>query len=229
MGVTMTIPDTHFPAEHRDALAFLRAVKKKYRPDTVVHIGDVVDFHCASRFVKSSKNSGDDEMDQAIRKLAPLYDCFPDVKVCIGNHDKRIADRICEAGLPSRAVKGLAELLDSPAGWKWADEHVVYGNVYEHGSQYGGRDGHIKAAAANMANTVIGHIHSHAGIAFVSNRRHLIWGVNSGCLIDFHAYNFDYARKGSRPILGATVTIDKVPQFVPMNLNTSGRWAKGGL
>lgn len=229
MSVTMIIPDTHFPAQHKDILPFLSAVKKKAKPDTVVHIGDVVDLHCASRFVKNSKNSGDEEMDRAIEQLGPLYDMFPEAKVCIGNHDKRIADRISEAGLPARAIKSLADLLESPKEWKWADEHLVDGVVFEHGSQYGGQSGHIKAAAANMQSTVIGHIHSHAGIAYVANRKHLVYGFNVGCLIDWHHFAFDYARKLNKPILGCGLVIDGVPQFIPMGLNTSGRWARGGL
>lgn len=227
MSVTMIIPDTHAPAMHRDAMAFLKSIKKKHRPDTVVHIGDVVDLHCASRFAKNAANSGDKEMEQAIEQLGPLYDTFPDARVCVGNHDKRIADRIAEAGLPKRATKCLSALLDSPPGWKWADDHLVDGVVYEHGSQYGGAAGHVKAAAANMHSTVIGHIHSHAGIAFVANRKHLVWGMNVGCLIDWQSYAFDYARKMNKPILGCGLVIDGIPQFIPMILSTTGRIAKG--
>lgn len=226
MSVVLAIPDQHAPFMHQDAICFLKNIKKKHKPDSIVNLGDVADFHCASRFVKSSKNSGDDEMDNAIEQLGPLFDLFPDARVCIGNHCSRIADRIAEAGLPSRAIRSLAELLESPPGWKWADEHELDGVLYVHGTGYSGKDGHLKCAASNMQSTVMGHLHSFAGINFVANRKHLVFGCNAGCLIDFHAYAFDYARRGNKPILSCVLVTDGVPQLIPMPLNTNGRLAR---
>jgi predicted phosphodiesterase len=42
--VILVISDLHIPYEHRDALAFLRAVKAKYKPTQVICIGDEVDM-----------------------------------------------------------------------------------------------------------------------------------------------------------------------------------------
>ena len=41
----LVIPDTHAPYEHPDTLEFLAAVAARFRPDTVVHLGDEADKH----------------------------------------------------------------------------------------------------------------------------------------------------------------------------------------
>ena len=41
----LVISDQHAPYHHIDTLDFLAAIKKKYKPDTVVNIGDEMDWH----------------------------------------------------------------------------------------------------------------------------------------------------------------------------------------
>ena len=41
----LIISDTHCPYHHEDLIPFLTAIKKKYKPDRVVHIGDETDKH----------------------------------------------------------------------------------------------------------------------------------------------------------------------------------------
>jgi hypothetical protein len=223
---TLLVGDLHAPFMHRDAVRFLAAVKRQYRPAEVVFLGDVADQHALSRFVRDPSGlSAGHELKRARRQLAPLYDLFPEVKVCWGNHDRRIYDRAAEAGIPEETIRGMREILSHPDGWQWADEWEVGGVVCEHGTGFSGKDAHLKAAAANMQPTAIGHIHAHAGVGFVGNRRHLFWGFNVGCLIDHKAYAFAYAKRSpAKPIIGVGLVEGKVPRFVPMNLRRNGRW-----
>ena len=41
----LVISDLHTPYEHPDVVPFLTAIKAKYKPDTVVCIGDEIDYH----------------------------------------------------------------------------------------------------------------------------------------------------------------------------------------
>ena len=41
----LVISDLHIPYHHPDAFKFLAALKKKYKPDLVVNIGDEIDQH----------------------------------------------------------------------------------------------------------------------------------------------------------------------------------------
>jgi hypothetical protein len=225
-AVTLAVPDLHAPFMHKDAVRFLRAVAAEYRPADVVLLGDVLDLHALSRFTRSPDGkSASDELKAARRQLAPLYDLFPVARVCWGNHDRRVLDRAAEAGIPAEAVAPMGQLLGHPAGWRWADQHEVGGVLYEHGVNWSGKYAHHRAAAANMQATVMGHIHAHAGVHYIANRKHLIWGFNCGALIDHKAYAFAYARAApDKPIIGCGIIEGKVPRFVPMNLSRGGRW-----
>lgn len=222
----LAVPDLHAPFMHRDAVPFLRAVLAEYAPTRAVYLGDVLDLHAASRFVRSPDGlSAAHELNAARRQLAPLYELTPDAAVLWGNHDRRILDRAAEAGLPAEVVAPMREVLKHPAGWEWHDRVEIDGVTYEHGDNWSGQYAHHKAAAANMAPIVIGHVHAHAGIAYTANRRHLFWGMNAGCLIDHQAYAFAYAKRNpAKPIVGCAVVERGIPRFVPMTLGRGGRW-----
>jgi hypothetical protein len=225
-SVVLGIGDLHSPFTHCDANDFLAKLKSKIRPTRTVFLGDISDQHAFSRFVRSpSGMSASFELSGAAEKLEPIYDLFPDASVCWGNHDERIYDRVEEAGVPRRLVRPMREILKHPPGWHWRDRWDIDGVTYEHGTGFTGKDAHIKAATGNMGPTVIAHIHAHAGIAYIANRKHLFWGFNVGCLIDNDAYAFAYAKRTvAKPIIGAGVIENGVPRFIPMLLNRSGRW-----
>ena len=44
----LVISDQHAPYHHIDTIDFLAAIKQKYKPDTVVNIGDEMDWHSIS-------------------------------------------------------------------------------------------------------------------------------------------------------------------------------------
>ena len=44
----LVISDMHIPYHHKDAIKFLKEIKKEFKPDTVVNIGDSLDFHAIS-------------------------------------------------------------------------------------------------------------------------------------------------------------------------------------
>jgi hypothetical protein len=70
--------------------------------------------------------------------------------------------------------------------------------------------GHIQAAIDNRQSTVIGHIHSVSGVEYIANNKDTIYGMNVGCLIDRHAYAFDYGKDFKlKPILSCGVTTDR--------------------
>jgi hypothetical protein len=224
--VVLAVGDLHAPFMHKDFPRFLRAVVDAFRPTQTVLLGDVVDLHALSRFTRNPSGlSAWDELKAARRQLRPVYDLFPAAMVCRGNHDTRIEDRAAEVGIPVEAVAPMQSVIHHPAGWEWADRWELDGVTYEHGTGYTGKDAHIKAAAANMGPTVIGHIHAHAGIYFGANNRHLYWGFNVGCGIDRRLYAFAYARTTpAKPILGCGVIEAGVPRFVPMTMGKGGRW-----
>lgn len=228
MSVVLAIPDLHCPFEHTDSLSFLKAVKAKYRPTEVVCLGDEIDAHALGDYDRDPDGmSAGYELSAAIEHLQPFYELFPIVKVCTSNHTARPYRQAFKHGIPKAFLKGYAEFLQSPKGWQWADDWEIDQVVYEHGEGFSGQQAAIKSAQGNMQSTVIGHIHAFAGVQYSANSKHLIFGFNAGCLIDRHKYAFAYGKKlKAKPILGCGIVINGIALFIPMKLNSSGRWIK---
>lgn len=230
MSVILCIPDTQFPFHHKDTFEFLKAVKKKYKPTQVVHMGDEVDFHCiGSRWPSNPDGlySPAGELAAAVKCMHQLYEIFPVAKVCVSNHTIRPLKKAFESGIPKAFLRDYHEFLDAPEGWTWADSWIIDEIKFEHGEGVSGQYAATKAASQNMRSTVIGHIHSYAGIQYVACHDRLIFGFNTGCLIDRNKYAFAYGKAMRvKPILGCGVITDGVPHFIPMILNKSSRWTK---
>ncbi len=222
----LVIPDTHYPFAHRDHLDFLCAVRDRYQPTKVVHAGDELDNHAISEHDHDPDGySPGQEFRYGLRELKKLYAEFPEVSACVSNHGARPYRRAYKYGIPRRFLKEYKELLEAPAGWNWGDKWEIDGVLYEHGEGVSGKFGHLKAAEQNMQSTVIGHIHSHAGIAYAANPRYLIFGFNVGWLGDKDTYAMAYGKNfRSKPILGCGIVDAGIPLYIPMQLKKGGRW-----
>lgn len=224
----LVISDLQIPFHHPDAFDFLDALKKKYKPTEVVCIGDEVDFYAMSDFDHDpDAMSAGDEMRKALGILQDLYDMFPKAKSCISNHTDRPLRRAFKYGIPKAFLKSYKEFMEAPDDWGWRDYWVIDGVRYEHGDALtGGLSGVLNAACIqNQRSTVFGHFHSGAGIKYLASPESLMFSMNVGCLIDRHAYAFEYAAKGkAKPVIGTGIVQNAIPTFVPMMLNKGGRW-----
>lgn len=224
--VVLAIGDIHYPFAHPDHLEFLKQVCGLFKPTEFVCLGDEIDAHALSDYDHDPNGySAGHELDAAIAELKKLYKSFPNMKVCTSNHTARPFRRAQKFGLPAQLLKSYSEFLRAPKGWEWRDKWEVDGVIYEHGEGHSGKNGAITAATGNMQSTVIGHIHSFAGIQYYANPKYLIFGFNVGCLIDKDAYAFGYGAKiKTKPIIGVGLVNKGVPMFVPMQLDKHGRW-----
>ena len=63
---------------HANFPKFLRHIRDEYKPDKVVHIGDLVDLHSLSNFLKDPDGfSCGEEWKHTIEDLQKLYAAFP--------------------------------------------------------------------------------------------------------------------------------------------------------
>lgn len=223
-SIVLAIPDLHCPFEHRDALAFLKHVKHKFNPSTIVCLGDELDSHAISRHMPDPDgHSPGKEIELAIEHLIPFYLEFPEVLVCYSNHTGRPWQRRFEAGIPKAFFRDVEKVLKAPDGWRWARRHVVDGVLYIHGDN--GKSGayaHQNYVKEAKQSVVIGHIHAHAGVQYDSE----LFGMNAGCLIDKDAYAFKYARNMIKGVnLGCGLVINgEVAHFIPMRVDEDNRW-----
>ena len=222
----LVIGDLHAPYEHPDTVAFLRAIKKKYRPTDVVQIGDEVDFHALS-FHDSDPDlpSAGDELTRAINHLKPLYRLFPKIVVIESNHGSMVIRKALANGMPKKVLKSYNEILEAPKGWQWKFDHKIktpLGPVYFcHGKS---------AAAGRLASQygmscVQGHYHEKAQITYISTPEKLMFDAHTGCLADDTSLALGYNKiNPKRPIVSSIVIVDGIPQIIPMVLDKKGRW-----
>lgn len=229
MSRVLAIPDLQYPFAHKDHLDFLDTVKRKFKPEYVVNLGDEIDFHALSDYNHDPDGySAGHELEKALECMHALYKLFPKAMVCTSNHTERPFRRAYKYGIPKAFIKDYKEFLQAPKGWNWQEKWRIDNVIYTHGEGWSGRNGAINAAEDAATSTVIGHLHSHAGIQYSANSDRLIFGFNVGCLIDHKSYAFRYGKFiKHKPILGCGIIDDGIPQFIPMLLNKAGRWTGG--
>jgi len=222
----LVISDLHTPYQHPDTVKFLAACKSRFKPDSVVCIGDEVDFHALSYHESNPDlSSAGEELDKAIAELKPIYRLFPKCTVIESNHGSMVLRKAITGGIPKKAIKGYNEILDAPKGWKWVDDLILKteaGPVYFcHGkSSAAGR-----LASQYGMSTVQGHFHERCQIHYISTPEKLMFDAHTGCLADDKSLALQYNKiNPKRPIVSIIVIINGIPQIVPMLLKKGGRW-----
>lgn len=223
----LVIPDQHFPYNHPDIVAFLRAVKKKYKPDKVVNLGDEVDWHAIS-FHDHDPDlmSPSDELQTAINRLQPLYKLFPEMDVLESNHGSLVYRKGKTHGLPRHVFKSYREVLQAPKGWHWHPELTLQMSNGQHVYFCHGRSAQgLKLSQGMGMCTVQGHYHEKFEVQYWGNSIGLFWSVMAGCLIENESLAFAYNKTNlKRPLIGCVVIINGLPQLIPMVLKKGGRW-----
>lgn len=223
----LVISDTHFPYNHGDVVKFLAALKAKYKPDRVVHIGDEIDHHAIS-FHDHDPDlmSPGDELKTAIRRLQPIYKLFPKVDLLESNHGSLVFRKGKHHGLPRSVFRSYRDMLEAPKGWNWHFELVVKASngmpiYFHHGKSGNG----LKLSQAMGMSVVQGHFHESMSVQYWGNPFGLYWSMQVGCLIEKHTLAFEYCKNNlKRPLIGCGVILNGHPKLEPMILNSSGRW-----
>jgi hypothetical protein len=225
----LVIGDTHAPYHHRDALDFLAALAKRYKPDRVVHIGDEVDLHSTSYHEHNPDlPSPGDEHKLGRKFLHTLHGMFPKMDLMQSNHGSLYARKRITAGLPEAVFKTDNEIWGVGAGWKWHFDlrmRLPSGEeCYFHHSKGGNI---LQVSQAMGMSTVAGHLHEKCGVQYWGTPGGLHFAAQTGCLVDWHSMAMAYARNNlKRPVLGSLVIVDGFALSIPMVLNDKGRWTK---
>ena len=225
----LVISDLHIPYHHPDAFQFLAELKKKYKPDLVVNIGDELDHHAISMHEHNPDlMSAGDELKSSRVYVKELEKIFPQMTLVHSNHSSLVYRRALKYGLPKDYLRSYNEFLGVGKGWIWVDDLTI---TLSDGSRcfftHGLSATVLQVAMQYGMNTVQGHYHTKFSIGYYSNPDALIWGMQVGCLIQQKSMAFDYAKNfKSRFIVGCGMIIDGQPKLMPMVLNEDGRWTK---
>lgn len=224
----LCISDMHIPYHHQDAFKFLSALKKKYNPDLVVSLGDLVDWHSISFHPKDPDLAAAGGELKLIRKHAAILETlFPSMIIIGSNHGDLPLRKFKDAGLPKELLRNYNDIYGVGKSWKFVDDLTLIDGqdavYFTHGISKNG----LKLATQRGINVVQGHYHSEFRVDYASNPRNLLWNLQVGCLIDKDALAFSYDKLNlQRPIIGTGGIFKGFPTLLPMILNSNGRWTK---
>ena len=222
----LIISDTHIPYHVPELMDFLKLLKKKYKPDRVIHIGDEVDKHAMS-FHDSDPDlpSAGDELKLSIPVIKQLEKMFPKMDLLDSNHGSLVFRRAYKHGIPKAYIKKYNDFLQVGKGWKWHDDLVIdtpLGKVY---FCHGKSPDILKLAQSMGMSCVSGHYHSLMGVRWFGNSLGLYYGLQVGCMIDSKSLAFRYNKvQKARPIIGCAVIYNGLPIIVPFIKDKSGKW-----
>lgn len=223
----LIISDLHCPWQHPDAFDFLRALKKKIKPQFILNLGDEADAHALS-FHETNPDlpSAGDELSLAKTELHELEKIFPEMTLLHSNHSSLIYRRALKHGMPRAYLRNYNDFLEVGKGWKWVDDiNFKLSDGSEVFATHGMAADGIKLAMQYGKNVIQGHFHSKFNIQYFSNPDRLVWSMQCGCLTKQSSLAFEYARNFKmRFIIGTGAIIDGQPKLFPMRLNRDGRW-----
>ncbi len=215
----LVIPDTHHPYQHQDIYHFLGEIKRQFRPDIVIHLGDEVDHAAISFHDKPGEMMGAaDELDKAIEYLhQDIAKLFPKLFLLESNHGSLLLRRLRHAGIPVRTLMPLEQLYRVPK-WSWHDDIILntkLGPVY---LCHGKASPPGKLALTEGMSAIQGHFHNQFYVQWLKFANRRVFDIKSGCLVDIDHMAFAYGKNHiPKPNLGATIIhANGVPELVPL-------------
>ena len=209
----LVIGDTHCPGMLSAYPSFLQRVRKDYRCNRVVHIGDLVDNAAISYHEKNpALPAPADELASAQTQVAVLYAAFPVADWLLGNHDALSYRQAVTAGIPEAFLRPVNEVWNVP-GWITHPRYtrlIIDGVTYAHGDiGQAGMYSAVKNARANFGSWVCGHVHSEGGVWYTRAESGMVFGLNVGCGVDSDLLAFSYGRRYTRrPVIGCGVVLE---------------------
>ncbi len=229
MSSVLIIGDPHAPVTRKHYRQFCKDVKRKYRCNEVIGIGDMVDWTSISFHVAHPECPGPkDEYELALYEIKKWYKAFPNVKVTLGNHDRRPHRKAANEGIPAKLLRNYSEVWETP-NWEWKTSYIIDDVYYCHGDGKGGGMNPAFNTAKNMGMSVVmGHFHSKAGVKWLVNPLRRWFGMDVGCGVDDTAFAFAYAKEQTyRSVLSCGVVIDGMPQHIMMPCGRGEKYHDG--
>ena len=224
----LVISDLHIPYHHKDSFSFLKAIKKEYKPDFVVNIGDMLDFHAINMHTHDPDlYSPGQELKVAKEYVAELENIFPEVIEVDSNHSSLVYRRALKYGMSRQFLKDYGDFLGTKK-WKWVDDLTLPMSNGQRCFFTHGRAADVLKVSQTMGMSAVqGHYHTKFTIQWWANPDNLFFGMNVGCLINQKSMAFNYAKNfKTRFILGCGIIINGIPRLLPMILNNNGNWNK---
>lgn len=222
----LVIGDTHFPYCHPEVLEWLTKIKKYYKPDCVVHIGDEADFHSIHfHNIDPDLPSPHDELEVTKSWIKRLEKIFPKMVLLESNHGSMVLRRAIANKMSRKFIKTYNEILDVNIGWEWKEKHFIDTDKNKIMFAHQFCKDVAKAVKETSMCCVQGHFHTVSEVKYVANDYVLNWGISTGCLVNKDSLSMAYMKVNvAKPILSSAVITDGIPFITPMVLKKNGSW-----
>ena len=224
----LVISDMHLPYQHKDAIKFLAEIKKEFKPDRVINIGDLLDFHAISMHTHDPDlASAGHELTMARKYVKELESIYPQVTEVDSNHSSLVYRRAIKYGMSREFLREYGEFLGTKK-WKWVDDLTLTMSNGQRCFFTHGRSADVLKVSQTMGMSAVqGHYHTKFVVSYWANPDNLFFAMNVGCLINQKSLSMNYAKNfRTRFILGCAIILDGIPRLLPMQLNDKGDWIK---
>ena len=224
----LVISDMHLPYQHKDAIKFLAEIKKEFKPDRVINIGDLLDFHAISMHTHDPDlASAGHELTMARKYVKELESIYPQVTEVDSNHSSLVYRRAIKYGMSREFLKEYGDFLGTKK-WKWVDDLTLTMSNGQRCFFTHGRSADVLKVSQTMGMSAVqGHYHTKFVVSYWANPDNLFFAMNVGCLINQKSLSMNYAKNfRTRFILGCGIILDGIPRLLPMVLNDKGDWIK---
>ena len=222
----LVISDLHIPYHRPDSFEFLKEIKKQFKPDTIINIGDEIDCHALS-FHDHNPDlpSAGHELIRSKDFIKELESIFPKMTLLDSNHSSLVYSRAIKSGIHRGYLKEYNEFLNVK-NWKWVENlTLTLPNKQRCFFTHGVSADVVKVSQINSMNCVQGHFHSKFSLSFWANSDCLFFAMQVGCLIQQTSMAFTYSKNfKNKFIMGCGIIIDSTPRLMPMVLNKEGKW-----
>ena len=154
----LVISDMHLPYHHKDSIKFLKEIKKQFKPDTVINIGDLLDFHAISMHSHDPDLfSAGHELKEARKYVKELEGLFPKVVEVDSNHSSLVYRRALKYGMSKEFLRDYGDFLGTKK-WKWVDDLTLkMSNGQKCFFTHGRSADILKVSQTQAMSTVSGH------------------------------------------------------------------------
>jgi predicted phosphodiesterase len=200
----LVLPDSHFPFVSKQAWAVAMAAGRGFKPDRIIHLGDLWDMFAISDYPKTPDRktnleaeikSGSDALDELGTLGASRMD------ICLGNHEDRW-DRYLTQNAPE--LFNLLRFGDvvrfKERGWHVTPykRHLTVGKMhFTHEVGYCGKQAHVQSRQEFEGNCVIGHTHGLASEYKGNLLGSAHVGIQLGWLGDKDAIDYAHQRRSA--------------------------------
>lgn len=185
------IGDIHAPFMLPEYVDHCQRIADKYSCDTVICLGDLIDNHYSSfHDTDPDGHSAAVELEKALEQIDLIHNAFPEITTVIGNHDRIPQRRLFNAGLTSKWMKDISEIITYP-GWKFTNDILLNNDILvSHGDDMKA----ITKVHRTLMSVINGHRHFESEIKFFQGHGHRRFAMQVGCGVNMETYAMKYAK-----------------------------------